>query len=399
MGFSARAVAVRPWLLCAALAVAACRDEAGKPVRSEAPPAVAPRPALVPMGEVVSAAALALVPAEGGALLVWAPPAERGGGIAVRALDALGAPRAAARVLVPAEAPFAVTELAAAATRDRLGVVWSESSPQQARIRALLVPLDGHAPAEPQLLAGAPAVGGSGRGRLAIAAMGDDRMRLLYPAGATECADSEHDGCVGYAFHELGGVSARREPWLSVPQPCPEGAATLAGLDGRFFYAVCSWRGDAPSTMAYAINVDTYYARADEVLRGCAPLGMLAIDEGTVLLGADCGVLRRAARLTLELKPAAEFPLADLGLSCTGSRPVIRASGFELELTSARAGLEAVLPDELAPPGARAVWTGKALIVVQRMSGGIELHRHVCEQGALRSETSAAARGRADPGH
>jgi hypothetical protein len=292
---------------------------------------------------------------------------------------------------VRAEAPFAVTELAAAATGDRLGVVFGESSAQQTRIRALLVSLHEGAPPEPELLATVPVDGSAGRGRVAIAAMGDGRLRLMYPAGATECADSEHAGCVGYAFHELGGASARREPWLSVPQPCPEGAASLAGLDGRFFYAVCSWRDEAPATTAYTINVETYYARADEVLRGCAPLGMLAIDEGTVLLGADCGVLRRAARLTLEQKPAAEFPLADLAFSCAGARAVIRASGFELPLGSdARGGLEALLPDSLAPPGARAVWTGRALIVAQRMSGGLELARHTCEEGALRSETSAA---------
>jgi hypothetical protein len=263
-----------------------------------------------------------------------------------------------------------------------------------ARTRSLLVPAAGAAPAPAALLASVSPELAAGRGRVAIAALGGGRVRVMYAAGAAECADSEQAACVGFAFEELaGGARGRREPWLSVPQPCPEGAAQLAGLDGRFFYAVCSWRGDAPSTMAYAINVETYYARADEVLRGCAPLGMVAIDAGTVLLGADCGVLRRAARLTLDLKPAAEFPLDDLTLTCRGDRPAIRATGWELPLAEPRSELEAVLPESVAPAGARALWTGRALLVAQRMSGGLELRRYECRDGALRSETSAPTPG------
>ncbi len=383
--------------LAAALALVACTRESREtrePVKAEAAAPPSARGTLVSIGAIAPGAAFDLVGAPPGAVVVWGRPDERGGGIALRALDAHGAARGSERSLVPREPPFTVSEIVAAAAGDRIGVAWVESSPAAVRTRSLVVPEGDGVPGQPVLLATVTPELGAGRGRVAIAGLDGGRVRVMYAAGAADCADSQHAACVGFAFEEIeGGARGRREPWLSVPQPCPEGAAHLAGLDGRFFYAVCSWRDDAPSTMAYAINVETYYARADEVLRGCAPLGMVVIDAATVLLGADCGVLRRAARLTLDLKPAAEFPLADLTLECRGDRPAIRATGWELPLHEPRSELEAVLPERIAPVGARAVWTGRALLVAQRMSGRLELRRYACRDGALHSETSASAPG------
>src|SRR5262249_37559612 len=157
------------------------------------------------------------------------------------------------------------------------------------------------------------------------------------------------------------------------------GAASVSGLVDRWFYAVCSWTRDAPSTMAYSINVDTYYARADEVLRGCTPLGMLVLDSEDVLLGADCDTMRRAARFTRDMKPPVEFALDDVAVACDGERASIQAATWSLPLDAPRDRLEVVLPATLAPTGARAIWTGRALLVAHRQGDDLELRRYVCE--------------------
>jgi hypothetical protein len=384
-------------LLALAVAFTAprCKREAE---RAPPPRLEAVRSGLVSAGPVASAGAFDLVLAPSGPLLIWAPPRAAGGNGAImaRALDAFGEPRGAARALVAAGAERGeVIELAAAASGqqvEQVGVVFREASADAVRTLAVLA--GGTGPAQPELLAtSAGDAGKLERGRLAIAATSSGRMRLMYPAGPAECVDDEGEACVGFAFRELGqdGRSEADRPWLSVPAPCPEGATSVAGLAGRFFYAVCSWRGDAPSTMAYAINVETYYARADEVLRGCVPIGMVAVDADTVLLGGDCGVTRRAARLTLDMKPPAEFPLDALALACQRDAASITANGWALPLDGARAELEAILPETIAPSGARALWSGSALLVAQRMSGSLELRRYTCANGRLHAESSAAA--------
>jgi hypothetical protein len=353
------------------------------------------RSSLAAVGAVASAAALDLVLMPSGPLLVWAPPrAEAGGGILLLELDASGEPRGAVRRAAPAGEQGDVLELAAAPSGADVAVIYRE--PHEgggSHTLSLRVPLDAAAP-EPALLAVSPAELGEGRGRVAIAGAADRPARAMYMAGIAACSDQDDVApCAGFGFSELGGTerAGRAEPWLSVPSPCPEGAVGVAGLDQRFFYAVCSWRRDAPATMAYAINVENYYARADEVLHGCAPLGMVAIDAQTVLLGGDCGVLRRAARLTVDMKPPAEFPLDDLALACRRGRASITATGWALSLDHARAELEVVLPEQVAPSGARALWTGSALLVAQRMSGRLELTRYTCAGDALRVESSASS--------
>jgi len=329
-----------------------------------------------------------------GALIVWAPARADGGGILQRELDRLGTARSAPRRVVARSGAFDVVEIAAASSQDDHGIVWIESDGSSSRTRALLVPADGAAPGAPLLLASETTAHAAGRGTIAIAQLPGGRLRALFPVGAVECASADDEGCVGFGFRELGSrAPVREEPWLSVPRPCPEGAASLAGLDGRFFYAVCSWGQAEPSTMAYAINVETYYARADEVLRGCTPLGMLPLDASTLLLGADCGVLRRAARLSRDMKPPAEFPLADLTLGCERGAPIVRAAGWELPLSAPRDRLEAVLPAAIAPAGARAIYTGRALLVAQRMSDRLELRRYSCSDGILLMQSSSAAAG------
>jgi hypothetical protein len=379
---------MRRLLLISLIGIAACKrtDTAPRPVES-----VVAAP--ITVAAVAAGAAFDLIETQDGPLLVWAAPADAGGGVFVRDLDARGVARKPERRIAGASAASEVIEIEAAAVHDQVGVAFLESDGVHGRTRALLLPPDDRtAMPEPTLLAESAPLPPRGRGHIALAAVRDAALRLLYPTGRADCVEPSQGECVGFAFQELGAAAnAPRAPFLSVPSPCPEGAATACTLPGRWFYAVCSWNTDAPSTMAYSINTETYYARADEVLRGCTPLGMIALDAETVLLTADCNAMRRAVRLSLDMRPAAEFPLADVALACDGDRPVIRASGFSLALDRARDHLEGLLPASLAPTGARALWTGSALLIAHRPAQQLQVDRYACVGGALRASFGGTA--------
>jgi hypothetical protein len=380
-------VGLRCRFLFCLLGAVACK-RAAEP--SAPKPLAAPLP--IAVGQLAAAAAFDLIATQDGPLLAWAEPPAKGGAIVVRGLDAFGVARGPERRIA---AGAGVIEVELAAQRDRVAVAFLESDAAHARTRAVILPLAGASPPPaPLLIAESASSPARGRGHIALASVGDGGLRLMYPAGPADCAGADQSACVGFGFRELTAAGGEpRAPWLSVPSPCPEGAASVASLAGRWFYAVCSWSASAPQTMAYSINTETYYARADEVLRGCTPLGMVALDDSTVVLGADCDAMRRAVRLTLDMRAPVEVPLGDAALVCEGDAPSIRGGGFTLALDAARDHLELLLPPSLAPTGARALWTGRALLVAHLSGQQLEMLRYTCVDGALRSDVCAGCRG------
>jgi hypothetical protein len=337
------------------------------------------------MPVVASRAAFELTLAARGALLVWSPPAARGAGIVARALDASGTPTGDDRNLAKTQPGHEVVELAAAFATTGVGVAWIESSANAAAVRALRLDSDARGTTEPMQLASTNGASPLGRGRLALA--GDDgRLRVLYPTGPSECIESNLGPCTGFGFRELGATPPpRQEPWLSVPQPCTTGAVALGGLPGHWFYALCSWTGEAPATTAYAIQMEPMYARADQVLKGCTPIGMTRVDAQTLLLVGDCGPVRRAARLGLSPTPPAELVLEEPRVQCTPEGAAVLGNGWALPLDGPRDRLETVLPAALAPEGSRVVFTGQALLVAEPTATGIALHIHTCADGSVRT--------------
>jgi hypothetical protein len=317
-----------------------------------------------------------------GALLAWAAARARGGGIWLQRHDARGAARGPARRAAQTEAGGEVVELAAVAVAGRSGLAWVESTASESRTRALLLRADERTPPEPTKLAAGTAVSAGSRAHLAIAAS-RGRLRVLYADAPTECVDRARSGCIGYGFSELGeGARPPSRPWLAVPEPCAHGMPALAARDDRLYYAVCSTRAGLPSTVAYSINVQTEYARADEVLGGCDPLGIVALDEGALLVG-DCAGARRGVELTLAAQLPVERELNAREVACAGERMALRSGAFELPLRGARERLESLLPDAVAPPGARAVWTGSALLIAHPTPDGLELVAYECKGGKM----------------
>lgn len=331
------------------------------------------------------AAAFELATFGTGALLAWAPARARGGGIWLQPLDARGAPLRPARRVAQTDAGGEVMELAAVGVGGHAGLAWVESSASEARTRALWLRPDEASPAEPTRIAGGAAVTTAGRTRLALAPIAQARMRVLYADAETECIERATGPCVGYGFREIGeGARLNDGRWLAVPQPCPRGVPSLAVRADRLYYAVCATRDAQSRTVAYSINMTTEYARADEVLAGCDPLAMLALDDGALLV-ADCNGVRRGVELTLAPQPAVERELSEREVLCgPGATPVLRAGGVELALRGPRDRLESLLPDALAPPGARAVWTGRTLLIAHPAPDGLELVALSCQDGVLR---------------
>jgi hypothetical protein len=70
-------------------------------------------------------------------------------------------------------------------------------------------------------------------------------------------------------------------------------------------------------------------------------------------------------------------------VDCSGVHPVLKAGSFSLPLGGSVAHLEALLPDSVAPRGARALWTGQALLVATPIGREVSLHRYECEHGEL----------------
>jgi hypothetical protein len=126
------------------------------------------------------------------------------------------------------------------------------------------------------------------------------------------------------------------------------------------------------------------YARADKVLEGCTLIGMTRIDPQALLLIGDCGPVRRAVRLGLSMTPPAELVLQEPSVRCTPDGPIVSGSGWSLPLDGPRDRLEAILPPALSPDGARAVFTGQALLVAEPTATGLQLRTHTCSDGELR---------------
>ena len=67
-------------------------------------------------------------------------------------------------------------------------------------------------------------------------------------------------------------------------------------------------------------------------------------------------------------------------------RPTLTAgpnAELALALTASQSRLEAWLPENVAPPGSRAVWTGESLLIAAPQSGEVSLRRYECVDGDL----------------
>jgi hypothetical protein len=307
-------------------------------------------------------------------------------------LDAGGAPRGAPGTLLDGGLiPGEPSDLAAAWVGERLAVAWVERTGAKARVRAAWARSDAvHTVALPAVmeLDRAWVAPRTARGNVVVAARGD--RALVFARGEqTACVDPAQKGCFGFSFHELqtDRAVATGLP-LAVPVPCADHSAALAVVGRRWHYGVCTDTGGAPMTTMFTIEHEPEYARADRLLEGCKPTGMLHFGGAAWLVG-DCQGNRRAVRVGGRDEPLEFLELRSARVECTADGARVRAPGLDLVLDEPRGRLETVLHSDLVPAGARAVWSGRALVVATTSAGPLTLNRRRCEASGLVTEAVA----------
>jgi hypothetical protein len=304
-------------------------------------------------------------------------------------LDAFGSPRGGERVLFARASGVTsdAVEVAAAGAAGRIGIAWVSRAGDRLEAMATHGSATGEAFAPPESLGAVDAIAlepGRARGLLAAAAAADGNVGILHRREEEQCPSgesSEGERCVGFSMHRLGGSpggSGRSGVGLIAPSPCDRGVVGYVWSAGVWYYGVCTMRGGRQATTVYAIQPDPEYAHAERVLDGCEPLAIAAVDRGAVITGR-CGEARGAgARIAaVELLEAAQRR-RDLhatrgAILCEDGHPAVMRTGdgapIARVLSGPSSGLEAFLPEELAPAGARAVWTGDALLVAHPVAG------------------------------
>ncbi len=379
------------------LASGACRcggeaalPDRGTPEIVARPPVAAPQPA-------ATRAAFDSVAATDGALLFFGPPSDDGGGLRVQPLDALGGARGAETIVsiddpddVEAVSSY-VLEVAAAAGGGRVGVAWTVRRRLAVDARAS----HGSDRAEtfaPVIELGETEIGPRiVRGVVAVAASDDGTLAAFHRAGRGPCVDGGTDRCVYVANERLGGSTGsdgRRGLPLAIPEVCDGPVPGYAWVDGTQYYALCTIDEGVPATTVYGIRFEPQYAEADRVLVGATPIGLARAGEGAVVVLGRRDDRVDAVRYANVGQERALLDDVTRRVRCDGVRPnveLVPASGnvVTIELRGPESRIEAVLPEEIAPAGARAVWTGEALLVAVPFPPEVVIHRFQCVDGEL----------------
>ncbi len=374
-------------LVTGALALAACKEEEPPP---EPPPVQAvERPAVLGPRPLASRVAYDLVLVGDGAVLVWGPPADQGGGIRAARLDAFGT-RAGdeARVYEPpggsADRTYApsVLELSAAAAGGKIAVLWVERDGVDLPVRAQVGDAESLAFGAARGIEAGVVRGMSYRGHVGVAGSPDGSFVGIYRGQDRPCQEGASTTCAGFGVRPIraGDVGESRVP-LAVPSPCQRSIAGIVSTGDRVHYGVCSEDGGSAATTVYTIQQDPEYARSDTVLEGCAPVGALLEGDATWVVG-QCGDDRRLARFATSTEPPTVLAMKNEPIRCEDGRPVIPvADGLDVTLTGPRDHLEPLLPKTLTELGARAVWTGRSMILAVALAREVAIHRYECEDG------------------
>jgi hypothetical protein len=370
-------------LLCAA---AGCgKPSAGEPAPS-ASSSLPPTPHLITTDDLSSPSAFELVARPDGLRLFWASTQRTPGWLFEADLAQDGTPRQPPRpVPLPAHTLGKVTDLSATMVGEQLALGWVEQSKDEARaVATVLAGTDA-----PILLDLGPAAvsADSARGNLVIAAEeARDRALLMWRGLSAPCVTPQEAPCVGFTFRRLRAGAA--EPTglpLSVPVPCASHSVELSVSAGRFHYGVCTREGADPVTTMFTIQYEPEYARAEPLLKGCLPLGTLDVGGVPWLVG-DCHGRRKAVPVPLNDEQVQPDPIDALSISCTPERALFRQGRFSLTLREPRANLQAILPANMLPNGARAGWTGKSLVVAYLALSRLTTRSFACKAGTLQPQ-------------
>jgi hypothetical protein len=316
-----------------------------------------------------------------GAALVFAPRDERDGAV-VRldfARDGTLRTAKAARVLPAALVQGEVTDLAATMVGQRLSLAWVER--ERGRAHAFAAFIEPGVPERRLELGLTFFPPRAARGNVSVVQQGDKAL-LFARMGDTACVNPSDSACSGFSLFELSATGARPVGLpLAVPAPCADHSALLAVVGERFHYALCAGSEAEPKTTWFSIQRDPEYARADELLASCRPLGAFSWDGAAYLVG-DCAGGRRFARVPGGDERIEEGTLG--AFACEASVLSVAFGERKLVLREPRTGLHALLSEDIVPRSARAVWTGSSLLVADAPASRLAVSRFTCEGAVLR---------------
>jgi hypothetical protein len=373
------------------LALLGCADPPPAPPPAPPPPPP-PAPILAPR-PIATSAAVDLVASGDSAMLAWGVPSSQGGGVRFMELGPGGAPRGSEIELArrsaaaggPAEqAPLQIIELSMAAAAGHVGVAWIVTPFDTSIVEAAYASSPGAFTAAREL-GTVDRYDSHTRGSVIVSSGADGNIWVTHRITRHACIATEGD-CTRFTRERLdssGGAGRGDEP-LEVAAPCEPLLPGALSVAGRSYYGVCH-AGDAQATTVYVIDPAVSYAAAAEVLPGCVPVG-LAPAGPNVVLRAHCPDGEAMTRITETGRTPTTVRQATFAVRCDTGRPTLTAgAGAELAyaLTASESRIEAWLPENIAPVGSRAVWTGEALLVAVPQSGEVALRRYECVEGEL----------------
>lgn len=406
-------------LVASTCGVAGCGGEAAAPSQ-EATPAPGPSPTLpIAAPRAVSGSlAFDLVATPEGAVLAWGAPMAQGGGVRALALDPDGGPRGVeVQVSAPpdrepdGEPATIVEELVLGVAGGRLGVAWVVSG-LQPEVQATFSSRELEGLARPRTIAPTTTlVRGerASRGRVALASRDDGTLGLIHRLVDAPCSGAQPGGeqgalCAQIARSDVSTMRRDAEPRLEaeLPDACPSALSGAASSEGTWFHTLCSRRsvsGEAgPATTLYAIRPAVSYAAAVEVVPGSDESALVPLEDGVLVVGqrepqlgdqggGQGGIERDVSFVDTMGRETMAIRDAHVEISCDAGRPVVALRGEggarELPLIASVSRIEGLLPEALAPRGARAVWTGSALLVAAPLGREVSLRRYQCRDGRL----------------
>jgi len=395
-------------LLAVLTADASCREDARAPQAASArsreysqhshAPASASSTAL--LGPVLAhAGAFELVATSAGATLVWAA-GTCAQGLRLQRFDVDGAPVGAplqhAACGGEASDPAAeITDVTAAAGGGRIGVVWLVRDRTGARLFGTF----GSDSAEnlaPTLPLGAADNSPDSRsshavrGQLWLTAADTGQMRMAWRGPAATCS-SGNGTCaqlLSTVFPPQPGAP-RRVDTREVPVACARLLLGTLWHQGTWYDAFCTVdvEHSRPSTEVYAIRPEIFYAEAMAVLEGCAPVGLAPSSEGVFVFG-ECADGLHAELIGGRGFAASRDARIERDLTCEVGRPVLSVGGatnaaVSYKLAGPRDRLELWLPERLAPPGSRAVFTGRRLLLAKIAASRLTVSGSYCDDKTI----------------
>jgi hypothetical protein len=394
------------WLATGAIAcgLLGCGDPE-PPATAVAPPPPVPVLPIAAPRPVSSSIAFDLVSTPGGAVLAWGTPARQGGGVRALGLDPLGAPRGTevdvvrrgeARTASADEAQAQIEELTIASSGTRVGLAWVLGGPTPI-VQATFSPQEVEEFAPPRTLAPTSAlVPGShaARGRIAMSSREDGALVVTHRLDDARCSDAvaaeagtPGARCARIARSEIDSLVAELEPTteMEVPSPCPSLLAGAVTTAGTWFYGICHLAPTMATTL-YAIRPSISYAAANDTLAGCTPDAIAPLAEGVAVTGT-CEGGRHMSFVDATGRETSVVVAPRLEVACEAGRPVLSTGGEatprRLGLVAAVSRLEGLVPERIAPRGARAVWTGAALLVAAPLEGEVSVRRYECREAGL----------------